>query len=174
MNSKMYILAAVLAIVVVVAGIAIYVFMGAGGDGNGNGNGNGEDVYTMGNATSLQFNLNLTAADGTSGIYKFAGRNLGTADLALRVDIEGGGTVYSYVMFAGNQTAWSNETGTWAQSDFTTNWTTWSTQFTGYVAHNEDWTTGDDDITYTDSGNSITVYDIVINPTLADSLFQPS
>jgi len=171
-KNTMYIVVAVVVIVIIAAIAGAYVLMNPGGGGGGGG-GN-ETVYNMGNATSLQFNLNLTAADGTSGTYKFAGRNLGTATLMLRVDVEGGGTVYSYIMFAGNQTAWNNATGTWAQSDFATDWPTWSSQFEGYVTHNKDWKTGDGDITYTDSGNSIKITGIVINPTLADSLFTPS
>ncbi len=174
MNSK------TIGLLVAVVVIIIIVAVGAGGyllgwfGGGGGGGGGSETVYNMGNATSLQYNLNLTAADGTSGIYKFAGKNLNTGTMMLRVDVIGGGTVYSYIMHAQNQTAWSNATGTWAQSDFATDWPTWSTQFEGYVAHNKDWKTGDSDIAYTDSGNSIKIYDIVINPTLADSLFQPS
>jgi uncharacterized protein (UPF0333 family) len=161
--------AAVVIIVVVVAVAGAYVLMNNGGGGGG-----GETVYTMGNATSLQYSLNLTGADGTTGTYIFAGKNLNASDLMLRVDVVGGGTVYSYIMVAGNQTSWSNATGTWAASDFATDWPTWSTQFEGYIAHNENWKTGDGDITYTDSGNSITIYDIVINPMLADSLFTPA
>jgi len=172
-KNTMYIVVAALVIIIVIVGVGAYVFLGGGG-GGGNGNGGGETIYTMGNATSLRYTVNMTTADIT-GTYMFAGKNLGTGDLLLRVDanpIVDDATTYSYLFYAGNQTSYNNATGTWAQGDFTTDWATYSGMFEGYIAHNEDWMTGDGDIEYTDAGNNIKVYDIEINPTLADSLFQ--
>jgi hypothetical protein len=173
-KNTMYIAVAVVVIVIVVAGVGIYVFMGGGGGGGGGGE--PETVYTMGNATSLQYTVDLTTS-GVTGTYKFAGKNLGTAEIMLRVDanpVVSEGTIYSYVMYATNQTSYNNETGTWAEGNFTKDWgVTWSPQWSGYIAHNSDWKTGDNDILYTDdAGNSVKVYNIVINPTLADSVFQ--
>ena len=177
-KNTMYILVAALVIIIVIVGVGAYVFLGGGGvtppsDGNG-----GETVYTMGNATSLQFSVNLTTSGGSTGIYKFAGKNLGTANITLRVDATpevSVDTTYSYIMFASNQTSWNNETGTWAVGNFTQDWgISWSPLWSGYIAHNSDWKTGDVDITYTDDqGNSVVIYNIAINPTLDDSVFSP-
>lgn len=167
----MYLLVAALVIIIIVVGVVAYVFLYAPPSGNGGngGNGGGETIYTMGNATSLQFTVDVA---GT--VIKYQGKNLGTSNLLLRVDLDAGeaGTL-SYIMYANNQTALNNETGTWAESDFTTDWANWNTNgFSSYVAHNADWMTGDDDVEYTDAGATIKIYDIVINPTIADSVFQ--
>jgi hypothetical protein len=173
-KNTMYIVVAVVVIIIVVVAIAgAYVLMNPGGGGGG---GDGEEtVYTMGNATSIQYDVNLTTA-GVTGTYNFAGKNLGTTDTLLRVDanpVVSEGTVYSYIMYAANQTSYSNATGTWDVSVFATDWPTYSTQFEGYIDHNPDWKTGDSDITYTDnSGNTVVIFNIVLNPSLPDSLFQ--
>ncbi len=169
-KNTMYILVAVLVIVIVVAGVVVYYYLGTGGGGGG-----GETpttVYTLGNATSVQFTVNSTAADVTTTI-KFAGKSLDNMDLMLRADLETDGTVLSYVMF-GNQTSFNNETGTWAQSDFTTDWNNWNTnQFSAYRDHSPNWMTGDGDISYDEAGSAIVVYNIVINPSIPDSFFVP-
>jgi hypothetical protein len=173
-KNTIYIIVAVLVIIIVVAGVVVYYYMGTGESGGGGGGG-GETVYTLGNATSVQYTVNLTDPTGV-GIYTFAGRNLGTADIELRVDATPvvGYDTYSYIMFATNQTSYNNETGTWAAGNFTQDWgVTWSGQFEGYISHNADWMTGDSNISYHDSaGNEVLVYDIMINPSLPDSLFQ--
>ncbi len=73
----------------------------------------------------------------------------------------------------------SNGTWTNVSSDFTNQWNTW-------VGTGKQWTlnlnaletnwSGTGDYTYTTpSGNNvIRIYNVVINPTLADSLFQPN
>ena len=173
-KNTMYILVAALVIIIVIVGVGAYVFLGGGGvtppPSNGNG---GETVYTMGNATSLKFSVNLTDSSGTSGIYKYTAKNIGTSNTMMRLDIEGDDVVYSYIFFVGNQTDWNNASGTWAEGNYTENWTIWGAQWYGYITHNSGWKTGDAELTYTDSGNSIKVYDIEINPTLDDSVFAP-
>jgi hypothetical protein len=177
-KNTMYILVAVLIIVIVIAGVVIYMYVGTGGGGGGGGE-TPTTVYTMGNATSLQYTVNLTTASAEPGIYMFAGKGLGTAEIWLRVDANPDvsvGTTYSTIMYAGNQTSWTNATGTWEVSDFATDWgTTWSPSWSSYIDHNASWMTGDGDISYSDSsGNDILIYNIAINPTLSDSLFTPS
>jgi hypothetical protein len=173
-KNTMYILVAVLVIIIVVAGVVVYYYYGTGGGGGGE---TPTTVYTMGNATSLQYTVNLTDPTGL-GIYMFAGKGLGTADIWLRVDavpVVSEGTTYSTIMYAGNQTSWTNATGTWMVSDFATDWgTTWSPQWSSYIDHNANWMAGDGDISYSDSsGNDVLIYGIAINPTLSDALFTP-
>lgn len=172
-KNTMYIIIVAVVVIVVVAVAGAYVLMNPGGGGETEP----ETVTTMKNATSLQYSVNFTAADGTTGLYKFSGKNLGTADLMLRIEIEGGDTDYFYILNAGNQTAWANVDGTWqdVSSGFNEQWNSWGTAWTGYVDYNPDWKAGDANIVYNDNaGNSITIYDITINPTLADSLFTPT
>jgi hypothetical protein len=92
----------------------------------------------------------------------------------LRVDVISTDITYSYIMFAGNETSYTNATGTWELSDFATDWgSTWSPLFFGYVDHTPNWMTGDGNIVFTDSSGDNTVYNIEINPTLSESLFTP-
>lgn len=173
MNSKtMYILVAVLVIVIVVAGIGIYLYMGTGGGGGGGG----ENTYTVANATSLQFEANVTS-QGYTIPYKLAGKNLNSTNLTLRIDLLGGESGnYSYILNAGDETAWEAVNGEWTDksSDFTNQWASWGTEWTNYVDALANWS-GTGDYTYTAAnGDAITIYNITINPTLPDSLFQPS
>ena len=175
MKSKtMYILVAALVIVIVVAGVGIYLFMGTGGGGGGGG-GETQDTYTVTNATSLQFEANVTS-QGATITYEWAGTNLNLTNVMLRIDLLGGEVGnYSYILNAGNQTAWTAVNGEWTDisSDFNAQWNAWGTQWTGHVNALANWSgTGDYTYTATD-GSSITIYNIAINPTLSDSLFQP-
>ena len=175
MNSKTtYILVAALVIVIVVAGVGIYLFMGTGGGGGGGGGGT-QDTYTVANATSLQFEANVTR-QGTTLTYEWAGKNLNSTNVTLRIDLLGGEAgIYSYILNGGNQTAWAAVDGEWADisSYFNAEWNSWGTQWTGHVNALANWS-GTGDYTYTDAnGDSITIYNITINPTLPDSLFQP-
>jgi len=172
MNSKtMYILVAALVIVIVVAGIGIYLYMGTGGGGGGGGG--GENTYTVSNATSVQYSVNFTDPDGVTGIYKFSGKDI-TGNLTLRVDIEGGGTTYSYIMNSTAEMSWANLDGTWAESDFATDWASWGTQWTTYLDKLKNNWSGTGDYSYTDAdGNAILIYNISTS-SLPDSLFQHS
>jgi hypothetical protein len=177
MNSKtMYILVGVLVIIIVAAGVGIYLFMGTGGEGGGNGGGETPvDTYTVANATSLQFDVNITTS-GVVGTYNFAAKNLNSSDILLRVDsnpVVSDGTIYSNIMYASNQTAYSNATGTWAVSDFATDWPTWSTEFENYKTQLTSNWSGTGDLSYTDaSENAIVIFNIKVQPSLPDSLFQ--
>jgi hypothetical protein len=177
----MYILVAVVVIIIIVAAVVAYVYLyQPSGEGGGGGGGGGETVYTISNATSLSFDVNLTIA-GSLGTYTFQGKDLQSHDLMLRVDTQPDtavDTTYSYIFFAGNETAYSaTDNGAWTESsDFQTDWTTWSTQFFGYVNHDATWVSGDGDQSYTDStlGGDVVISNIQINPTLADSIFTPT
>lgn len=174
-RTTMYILVGVLVIVVVVAGVGIYLFMGTGGGGGGGGGGT-QNTYTVANATSLQLEADVTS-QGATVTYKWAGKNLNTSQLMLRVDLLGGAAGnYSYILNASNQTAWSAENGAWTDvsSTFNSLWSSWGTQWTGYLSALANWS-GTGGYSYTASnGDSVTISNIAINPTLSDSLFQPS
>lgn len=161
-------------IVIVAAGVGIYLFMGTG-DGGGGGGG-GENTYTVANATSLQFEANVTS-QGYTIPYKLAGKNLNSTNLTLRIDLLGGESGnYSYILNAGDETAWEAVNGVWTDksSDFLAQWASWGTEWTNYVDALANWS-GTGDYTYTAAnGDAITVYNITVNPTLVDSLFQPS
>lgn len=172
----MYAIVAVVVIIVVVAAVAgAYVLMNPGGGGGGGGGGG--DTFTAANATSLQYQADITS-QGATVKYDFAGRNLGTANQTFRIDILGGETGnYSYILNAGDQTAWTAVNGVWTDisSEFLTQWDSWGAQWTANVNALGTWTTGSPDVTYNGSnGESIVISNIVVNPTLPDSLFLPN
>jgi hypothetical protein len=167
-KKMMYALVAVIIIVVVLAVAGTYVLMNTG------------KTVKVGDATSLQFSAEVSYQGATPIITNWAAKNVGATDMVLRIDLLGGESGnYTYIMNHGTQTAWVSSNGTWTDvsSDFTNQWNTW-------VGTGKDWTnhlnrlttnwSGTGDYTYTNSttGTTIRYYDIAVNPTLADSLFQ--
>ena len=178
MNKKgisMLVIVAIIVIAVVVGGIAAYYVLSSGGGDNGGNGGGGEDVYTVENATSLQYEAEVVSQDATI-TYKWAAKNIGTDNMVLRVDILGDVT-YSYILNGEDDTAWMAVDDEWTDvSDtFSTQWADWNGLWTADTdALKASWS-GTGDFTYTDStGGSVTITNLQINPELADSLFQPT
>ncbi len=174
MNKKgvsLVIIAIVIIAVVVIGGVAYWAMTNTGGDGGNGGNG-GEDVYTVANATSLQFTISAT--EGTSaGTTIYSAKNIGTDNMMIRVEIQAEGMSFIYIVNGAEQKAWADEGSGWVDlsTTFSTQWDAWKPVFSAYSASFEDWVSGD--YIFTDSdGYTVTVSDISINPTLADSLFE--
>jgi type II secretory pathway pseudopilin PulG len=175
-KKMMYALVVVVIIVVVVAVAGAYVLMNSGGGGGT------KNTYTVANATSLQYNAEATYQGAAPVLFNCAAKNVGATDMVLRIDVLGGESGnYTYIMYHGDQTAWVAVNGTWTNvsSDFTNQWNTWvgtGKRWTTDVDHlATDWS-GTGDYTYIGSttGATIRIYNVAINPTLADSLFQPN
>ena len=98
-------------------------------------------------------------------------KNIGTTDLMIRVEI---GDII-YIVNGVNQTAWANETGEWMDlSDtFSVQLDMWSLTTDGYQDELSTWTEGDWTYTDTTDGTEVKVYDIAVNPSIADTLFAP-
>jgi hypothetical protein len=163
----MYILAAVLVIVIVVGAVGAYVFWGMGG------------TPKVADATSLTYDSDVTYQGATS-TYKWVARDIGTSDMALRIEIFGGASGnYTYILNGKNKTAWVGVNDEWSDfsSDFTNQWNSW-------VGSGKQWTTdvdalganwsGTGEYTYTDSATqtSTRIYNIKVNPAIDDSLFE--
>ena len=176
-KKMMYTLVAIVVIIVVAVAVAgAYVLMNSGGGGGG------ADTYTVANATSLQYNADVTYQGVSPTLFNVAAKNVGATDMVLRIDILGGESGnYTYIMDHGTQTAWLSNNGTWTNvsSDFTNQWNTWmgtgKPRTTDLDALATNWS-GTGDYTYTNSatGTTMRIYNVAINPTLADSLFQPN
>ncbi len=175
MNSKTIgILVAVVVIIIVVAGVGLYYYMGTGGGGGGGGGG-GQTVYTVANATSLKYDANVTS-QGVTIPYKFEGMNIGSSNLTIRVDLLGGASGnYTYVLIAGNQTAWQsvNLVCSDVSNDFLSLWTSWGGQWSdNYNQLKTKWS-GSGDLTYTTTtGDTVLISNVVIQPTLPNSDFE--
>jgi hypothetical protein len=168
MNKKMM-YALVSVVVIIVAAVAVagaYVLMNSGGGGK---------TVKVADATSLQYDVDVTY-QGTTSLSKFAGKNLGASDIILRIDLSGGGQAnYTNIINGADQTAWRSTNGNWTDVSTTYN-TIWDIgcgkQWTNNVNALANWS-GTGDYTYTDSvGTSYRIYNVVINPTLDNSLFQ--
>jgi hypothetical protein len=125
-------------------------------------------------ATSMRFDVNATV-EGALEIDRFTVKNLGTSDVLLRVDqTDKDGNAFTYLMNQTGQTVWA-DFGTGFidySSDFTTYW---NNQLIGnaavdkYMTALANWSgTGNYE------GDSFIISNIVVNPTLADSVFQPT
>ena len=163
-NTMYGIVAAVVIIVVVVAGA--YVLMNSGGGQ--------EEPVNVADATSLQFSVDVTPAQGEASTVKYIAKNTGSSSVLSRFEIGAGemGTLV-YIFNGAEHQAWTNVTGTWEDisGDFATNWDQWNPLFEGYVDSLSHWESGE--YTYTaDNGDQVRIYGIIVNPTLDDSLFE--
>jgi hypothetical protein len=130
-------------------------------------------------ATSLGFKLNATIG-GVNELYAFTAKNLGTSDILLRVDeTDAQGNAFIYVFNQTAQTVWASAMGQWndVSTEFASYWDGANSAIIGYTAFNgyktelaENWS-GTGDYDYTSGENTFHIYDIVVNPSVADSLF---
>lgn len=175
MNKKgvSWVLIGIVIVAVVVIGVVAYWAMtNTGGENGGNGGNGGEDVYTVENATSLEFKVNATIGEMDEE-YVFMAKNLGTSEVMLRVEQVSGGSEFIYIMNQAEQEAWAAFDGEWmdVSDQFSVYWDdTWAPALADYKTQLADWT-GTGDYEYTSGEDSYRVYDIVVNPTLEDSLF---
>lgn len=123
-------------------------------------------------ATSLTFSLDITGGE-KEGTYTYMAKNIGTSDMMIRVEIPLGGIEVVYIVNGAQQKAWANEGSGWVDlSDtFSDQWDVWDETWHGYTDKLSTWTAGD--WTYTDTdGSTVKIYDITVNPSLEDSLFE--
>jgi len=168
------VIAVIVVVVVVVVGVGAYLLM----SGNG-GNGGATPTPTptapdVEGASSLQFSVEVTSEGASLGIQTYRAKNIGTSNMMMRIEMTNGYNM-TEIVNAAQQKAWTCTDGdcTDVSSTFEDLWGSWSTTWSGYKDNLADWT-GTGEWTYTDTdGNSVRVFDISIDPDLADSLFQP-
>ncbi len=168
------VIAVIVVVVVVVIGVGVYLLMSGTGGTGGGGGATPTPTPTTPNvegATSLQFKVEVTSG-GTSYTNTYMAKNIGSSNMMLRVEI---GDTMVYILNGADQKAWTYMDGAWTDiSDtFSTEWNSWSTTVSGYQGSLADWT-GTGEWTYTEDGTTVRIFDISVNPTLADSLFQHS
>jgi len=168
------VIVAVVVIIVVVAGIAVYVLYSGGGEETPTPTPTSNPVE---GATSMRFDVNATV-DGELAINRFTVKNIGTSDELIRVDqTDKDGINFLYLMHQNGSKAWAYVEGEGGDvsSDFATYW---DNQYIGNAGLEsvmtalEDWS-GTGNYEYTSNGDSFIVYNIVVNPTLEDSVFEP-
>ena len=169
MNQKTLAIIIVAVLAIAVVAVAAYFLMGTEDNVE-----DPVDIITVENATSLQFSVDLTFDGESMGTYEYSAKNIGTSDLMVRVEIPDASGDLIYIINGANQSAWASVADEWTDlSDtFSTEWDSWTGTMEGYTDELTTWVEGDWTFTDTD-GTGVKVYDIAINPTLADSLFAP-
>jgi hypothetical protein len=122
-------------------------------------------------ATSLQFSANVTS-QGQTTEYMWYGTNLNSANVKLRVDF----ATYAYIFDENQEKSWmSTDSGTsWTAGTFATDWSFWGTQWTEYANKLATWS-GTGGVSYTNAaGETIVLFNIIVNPTIPDSTFATS
>jgi len=156
------ILAVVVIVVVAVAGVGVYLATRGGGTGGGGGDGTGGDV---GSATSLSFDI----TDTSQGMaLAFKAKDIGSSSLKLRMEGTYSGAEFVCILNGALQKCWvSYGGGTLIESDtlFQSLWDTFSTAFSEYQTDLASWTSGNI------VAGTVTISNIQVNPTLADTLF---
>jgi hypothetical protein len=92
----------------------------------------------------------------------------------MKVRVEGttAGQEFVYIINGAQQKVWIYAAGQWIDmsGSFSEYWGTWEGAFEGYQTDLSGWTGG----TYTSPDGTVTIHDIIVNPTLDDSLFVHS
>lgn len=165
--------------------IAVYLAMsggssdGAATDTTNNGGTtdttkNGGTTVDVSGANSLQFKVTMDPADGDSIDYTYSVKNAGTSSLMMRIEMQSAGETYIYIINGAQEKVWMYSGGEWMDFSemYPTYWETWNSAWQGYQTSLVDWT-GYGDWTYTTpNGDSVRIYEIAVNPSLADSLFE--
>ena len=149
--------AVVIVIVIVIAAVGVgSYFLLKGGEG--------EDI---GEATSLDLKMDATYEDETLTM-RFRVKNIGTPNVKIRIDYLDIEVDYVLILDVGENKAWYYYDGEWMAEDF------YMEDYLELKEYLDRWISGE--LTYIDpaTGVTMTVYDIVVNPDLPDSLFQPS
>ena len=173
MNRKVLLFAAIIFIVIIaVVGVGIYVLTSGGGGGGINSGGNS----AISGANSLQFSVSTTTNSGASQgtfTYTYYAKNIGASNLMLRIEYTDSNLNYVYIVNGAEQKAWVETNGIWTDlsSGFQNQLTTWNNAFESYTTYLADYASGGA-YTYTaPNGDVVEFSGIIVNPTLADSLF---
>jgi hypothetical protein len=133
--------------------------------------GTGGDVSS---ASSLAYSVSVTEGGQTQG-YTYRAKNVGTSNLMMRIDYtDTSGELSIYIINGAQTKAWVYSEGEWedVSAAYQIQYSTWNSLWQGYVNNLAGWTGGDK--TYTEEGVTVRIYDISVNPSLPDALFQPS
>jgi hypothetical protein len=125
-------------------------------------------------ASSLQYSVSLTAdiPGALRGTYTFYGKNAGTSSFMMRMEFTDLSNYQSIIILNGaQQQAWKYSNGEWSEIAA---YGTYNNIWQGYIGVLAAAWNGTGDYSYTLSAATVRIYDISVNPTLPDSLFQHS
>ncbi|MEM2878525.1 MAG: hypothetical protein QXG10_03135 [Candidatus Hadarchaeales archaeon] len=165
----------VIAVVVVAAvGVTAAVLLTGGGGGGGAGGGGGGT--SVANASSLKFDFEATAQGQTITGTMWL-KDMGTSNQKIRQEVTAMGQNMTIIVNGETRKAWMYMAGQWMDfsSSFEQYWDQYADQAEQYKGYLANWS-GSGEYTYSDpeSGVSIRIYNIEVNPALSDSLFTHS
>jgi len=165
-----------------------YIIISGGGEGpsgdagpseDGTETPGGEEGVPIESATSIDFKVDVEN-DAERMIIRYRARNLDTDAPDLRVDYLEGGMIEIFIYDGSEGTGWismgimGNISFPNMDNDFLSSQNTYISEFRNYKDYlAEGWTGGE--WTYTIPGTETTIkfYDVWVNPTIPDSVFQP-
>jgi hypothetical protein len=127
-------------------------------------------------ATSVEFSADVSSGGTLQETYTYYVKNIGTSTTMFRIEGTGSQGDFIYIVNGAQQQVWVNENGEWTDlsASFANYWSSWNSAFTGYKNNLANWP-GYGDWTYNNpDGTTVRIYDITVNPSLADSLFSHS
>jgi len=100
----------------------------------------------------------------------FKMKDIGSSGMKMRVEGTAAGQDFTYIINGTQQKVWEYVAGQWIDysASFSTYWDTWTGTSGGYLTSLSGWTGG----TWTSPDGTVTIHDIIVNPSLDDSLFQ--
>jgi len=134
---------------------------------------NDSDVAT---ATSLQYSVEWS--NDETGDWTFMAKDIGTEDAKLRWEGTVNGHEDGFIINGELKRVWNLEDGTWVEVDIPAEmwdmyWEGWWAMFEGHRTELLEWTDGDWTYTDPETGYSVRIYDVQVDPTLTDALFEP-
>jgi hypothetical protein len=134
------------------------------------------DTGSVANAHSLQYSASYTS-QGVTNDFTFYAKNIGTSKMMMKIQGTYAGQQMTMIVNGVQHKVWMNAMGQWIDySDyFDTEWSALSQSLNSTRSGLGNWN-GQGDYTYTDpsGGYSVHVYNIHVNPDLADSIFVHS
>ncbi len=133
-----------------------------------------ETTTDVSTATSMRYKVSIQPAGQVGMEYEYIVKDAGTDNMKMRIEIETEYDFTIYIINGEDQTAWVHTGEEWLDlSDgFSTYWDMHKESWEGYQTSLQDWTGAGEYRYDAPTGDSVVIYDIEINPTLEDSLFQ--
>lgn len=124
-------------------------------------------------ASSLQYRVSLIENGQLMERYTYYGKNIGTTNFMMRIEHENADSGGVIIINGAQQKAWSNTDGVWEDNSamFSMQYNTWNTLWQGYLTHLGAWS-GVGEVSYTEGATTVGISQIIVNPNLADSLFE--
>ena len=121
----------------------------------------------------LKYSVSVTENGVNQGSYTFWGKNADTNSFMMRIEFSSPDGDGIYIFNAAKREAWIYSDGEWEDVSivFDMQFDAWNNPWRGYVNSPAGWA-GTGDHSYSADGVTVRIYDISVNPSLDDSLFE--